>query len=308
MNLAKIRCPECHSENLRIHTTYSVGSGEERHIYHCQECGDYFSETKNTPLAGLRTPLSYIILVLDALNNGLGINAARDTFKVAKNSIYGWLERVADLKEPLMLYALCHDFLQQLIEGDELYTKVKENKPACASEGWTIVLMERASRFIWALECGQRERSLFEQAMTLLSQVIEQTEDLTLLTDGERRYGNILFEICHQLLKTGQVGRPKKTLPKGVKVRLKNKGAQAHKRGPKRPKYQAPHNEHPQTSQDLDDKEIHAPPESVPGLRLRRSSISSMRAVSSTRRSRSPLGTFAILSGKPMLRATLMCG
>ena len=258
MNLAKIRCPECHSENLRIHTTYRVGSGEERHIHHCQECGDYFSETKNTPLAGLRTPLSYIILVLDALNNGLGINAARDTFKVAKNSIYGWLERVAGLKEPLMVYALCHDFLQQLIEGDELYTKVKENKPACASEGWTIVLMERASRFIWALECGQRERSLFEQAMVLLSQVIEQTEDLTLLTDGERRYGNILFEICHQVLKTGQVGRPKMTLPEGVKVRLKNKGAQAHKRGPKRPKYQAPHNEHPQTSQDLDDKEIHA--------------------------------------------------
>jgi hypothetical protein len=30
------------------------------------------------------------------------------------------------------------------------------------------------------------------------------------------------------------------TLKKGVKVRLKNKGVQAHKKGPKRPKYQAP--------------------------------------------------------------------
>jgi hypothetical protein len=29
--------------------------------------------------------------------------------------------------------------------------------------------------------------------MSLLCQVIEQTGDLTLLTDGERRYGSLLF-------------------------------------------------------------------------------------------------------------------
>jgi hypothetical protein len=74
----------------------------------------------------------------------------------------------------------------------------------------------------------------------LLGQVIEQTGDLTLLTDGERSYGNLLFEICQEALRTGKPGRPRKTLPKGVKVRIKNKGSQVHKRGRKRPKYQAP--------------------------------------------------------------------
>jgi hypothetical protein len=108
------------------------------------------------------------------------------------------------------LYALCHQFIQQLVEGDELYTKMGENKPVAASEGWTVVLMDRASRFIWELHCGPRQADLFKQAMQTLSQVIAQTDDLTLLTDGERRYGNILFEMCQEVIHTGQVGRPKK--------------------------------------------------------------------------------------------------
>ena len=57
---------------------------------------------------------------------------------------------------------------------------------------------------------------------------------------------------------TGKRGRPRKTLPKGVKVRLKNKGSQRHRRGPKRPKYQAPYPEHPDTAQPRASKEIHA--------------------------------------------------
>lgn len=259
MLLTQIRCPECNSENPSIHTTYTVlVDGEQRHIHHCKECENFFSETKNTPLEGLRTPLSKIILVIDALNDGIGINAACRTFKVAKNSIYLWQERLAGVKETLILYSLCHQFLQQLIEGDELYTKVGKNKPPSESEGWTIVLMDRATRFIWELSCGEKDRSFFETAMETLCLVIEQTEDLSLLTDGERRYGNLLFEICQQVLRTGKPGRPKQVLPKGVKVRVKNKGSQTHKKGPKRPKYQAPHNEHPETEQNLENKEIHA--------------------------------------------------
>lgn len=257
MQLNQIRCPDCNSQTFKPHTTYLV-NGELRHIYHCDDCGAYFSETKNTASEGLRTPLSRIITILDALNEGLGINAACRIFKVSKNSIKRWLRRLAAVKETLLLYALCHQFVQQLIEGDELYTKVNKNKPPDESEGWTIVLMDRATRFIWELECGEKERGLFEAAMKTLSQVIEQTEDLTLLTDGERRYGNLLFEICQEVIRTGNPGRPKKTLPKGVKVRVKNKGSQTHKSGRKRPKYQAPHNEHPETEQNIENKQIHA--------------------------------------------------
>ncbi len=94
--------------------------------------------------------------------------------------------------------------------------------------------------------------------METLSQVMAQTEDLTLVTDGERRYGNLLFDICRQALRTGKVERPRQTLPQGVKVRVKNKGSQAHQPGPKRPKYQAPQPEHPATPQDMAETDIHA--------------------------------------------------
>ncbi len=247
MDLFEKRCPDCRGSSLKRHTHYTIGSGEQRWIYFCETCESYFSETKQTLLENLRTPLSLIIQVMEALTEGMGINAVTRVFKVSKNSLYLWQERVADLKETLLLYALCHQFLQQVIEGDEVYTKVGKNQPPEQSEGWTLVLMERASRFLWELGCGRKERKLFKRAMRTLQKVIGKTQDLSLLTDGERRYGHLLFEICAQVLREGQRGRPPRTLPKGVKVRIKNKGDQTHKRGRKRPTYQAPWREHPQT-------------------------------------------------------------
>jgi hypothetical protein len=52
-------------------------------------------------------------------------------------------------------------FLVQVIEGGELYTKVGKNVAVQDCEGWTIVLMDRATRFIWALGCGKKDRQLF---------------------------------------------------------------------------------------------------------------------------------------------------
>jgi len=45
-----------------------------------------------------------------------------------------------------------------------------------------------------------------------LNKIVRHTNDLSIFTDGERRYGNLLFEICYELVKNGQPGRPKKTL------------------------------------------------------------------------------------------------
>jgi transposase-like protein len=210
MSLTQRHCPECNSENFKRHCRYKVKRGEVRTLFVCQDCRNYFSETKNTPLERLNTPVSRISLVMEAINDGMGLNAACRTFHVGKNTIKRWISRLGDLKESLLLYTLCHQFIQLQIEGDELYTKVSENKPAHLSEGWTIVLLDRASRFIWEMQCGERNADLFKQAIITLTQVIEQTDDLSLFTDGERRYGNLLFEICQEIIRTGQVGRPKK--------------------------------------------------------------------------------------------------
>ena len=98
MTLTTLRCPECNAKDHKFHTAYTVGSGEKREIRRCQQCGNYFSETKNTPLEGLRRPLSLIILVLNALNDGISINAACRTFDTTKKSIKRWLKRLGGLK------------------------------------------------------------------------------------------------------------------------------------------------------------------------------------------------------------------
>lgn len=255
LDLFKPLCPQCYTDNSRVHTTYTIQSGQTRQILHCQTCGHYFSETSGTPLADLRTPLSRVQQILTAVHEGLAINAACRTFHVSKNSIKTWERRLSGVKQVLLLYSLCHQFLQQILEGDELYTKVHHNRPAAESEGWTVVIMERASRFLWTLQCGQRDQELFTQAIHDICQVIAQTADLTLLTDGERRYGNFLFAACCRALYTGKPGRPAPTLPEGVKVRLKNKGLSPDS---SRPKYEAPQREHPQTVQNVAEAAIHA--------------------------------------------------
>ena len=257
MDLFSHPCPGCASTNVHPHTRYTTRSQGPRTVYHCRGCDIYYSETFATPISGLTTPLSRIIEVLKARSEGMSLNATARTFRVSKKSVIDWERRLADLKPTLMLYSVLHEFIHQEIEGDELYTKVDKNVSPSVSDGWTIVLMERGSRFLWELHGGRKDKQLFEQALTGLATVIEQTGSISLLTDGERRYGNLLFDICYDVIRTGKPGRPKKRLPKGVRVRLKNKGAK-QRRGRPRKTYQAPIPEHPQTTHEVAENTIHA--------------------------------------------------
>ena len=210
--MQKQSCPSCRSDDFRFRQSYKTKNNGERKIFICRQCHTSFSETFDTPAAGLETGIGRIAEVLLARSEGIGFNACIRTFKVGKNTLKRWEDRFSSLQKPLFLYSLCHTFLSQVIEGDELYTKVNANKRPCDSEGWTIVLMERATRFIWHIECGRPDQRLFKRAIKTLSKVIEQSEDTTLVTDGERRYGNLLFEVCSELIHTKKKGRPKKLL------------------------------------------------------------------------------------------------
>lgn len=119
-------CPDCDSKNIKSHCRYQIKAGESRQLSYCKDCKQFFSETKNTVIAGLRTCLSRINQILGVLSDGFGVNATSRHFHVSKNSVYRWQEKLSDLKKTLSLYSLCHQFLQQIIEGDEIYTKVKK--------------------------------------------------------------------------------------------------------------------------------------------------------------------------------------
>jgi transposase-like protein len=258
MELLQLKCPSCKSYYIHSHTPYSTKNHGVRVIYQCQSCLDSFSETKNTLMEGLKTPVSMIWIVINARTDGMGLNAATRTFEFAKNTILSWERKFSDLPQVLFLYTLIHEFIEVIIEGDEAYTKVHHAVPPHESSGWTILLMDRASRFIWELDCGTKDRKLFKKAIATLQQIVNRTNDLSLLTDGERRYGNLLFEVCYEVVKTGKRGRPKKTLKRGLRVRIKNQGSQVHKKGRKRPTYQSPWAEHPETTHTIEETDIHA--------------------------------------------------
>ena len=122
----------------------------------------------------MRKPVSLIVMVVKARTEGMAFNGACRTFGIAKNTLINWEMRLASLKKTLFLFALVHEFLKLIIEGDELYTKVKKNVPVEDSRGWTILLMDRASRFIWFMECGKKDKKLFKKAIDTLSKIIKE--------------------------------------------------------------------------------------------------------------------------------------
>jgi hypothetical protein len=58
--------------------------------------------------------------------------------------------------------------------------------------------------------------------MWTLVKMINTTGDFALITDGERRYGQVLFDRCSEVSRTSRRGRPPKTWPKGLQIRVKN--------------------------------------------------------------------------------------
>ena len=90
-------------------------------------------------------------------------------------------------QKTLRLLALTPQFLQQLIEGDERYPRVHKQVAPDESPGWTVVLLERATRCMWDRQWGRQDRKVLQKAMRLGGHVIEQTGALTLWTEGERR-------------------------------------------------------------------------------------------------------------------------
>jgi len=251
-------CPSCGSQDLKNHRRYETVHNGPRELHECKACGTIFSETWGTPMKDLKSPISKVASVIRVRSEGLGQRATGRCFGIHKNTVADWENKFAEQKGPLMLYTVCHEFIKLTFEGDELYTVVGERGEPSYSQGWTAIVMERTSRFIVEQRCGEKDAELFRSVMSTVASYVEQSEDVTFLSDGERRYGNMLFELCAEELHDGRRGRPPKTLPLGVKVRVKNKGSQNADPKNKRPKYEAPWREHPDTEQTLDDTEIHA--------------------------------------------------
>ena len=105
---------------------------------------------------------------------GLGLNAACRVSKIGRSTLMRWEKHFAALGKVLMLYNFAHKFLALVIESDEMYTKIGKNIPPRQSEGWIIVLLEGACRFILTMECGRRDRKMFKKIVAKILDTFHQ--------------------------------------------------------------------------------------------------------------------------------------
>ncbi|MCI5225157.1 MAG: IS1 family transposase [Candidatus Electrothrix sp. AX2] len=100
-------CPNCKGASCEVlKKKYVIRGGEERQLYKCNDCDSCFSKTKNTVLEGLKTPVFRIIMILNALTEGLGINVATRVFSTGKKSIYRWQERLSSLQQTAVILSI----------------------------------------------------------------------------------------------------------------------------------------------------------------------------------------------------------
>jgi transposase-like protein len=98
MDLFLHPCPCCGGNESRLQTRCKTLAHNERSIYHCFECDIYFSETFATPIAGLKPPLSRIIMIFKSRSEGMRLNATARTHTVSKKSVIDWERRLGSLK------------------------------------------------------------------------------------------------------------------------------------------------------------------------------------------------------------------
>ncbi len=119
-------------------------------------------------MENIKTPISKVASALKLRCEGLGLRATGRVLQANKRTITEWEDRFADKKETLMLYAFCHNFISLTFEGDELYTTVGRRTDPGDSEGWTAVIMERASRFIVDQRCGRKKANVMSALKCLI--------------------------------------------------------------------------------------------------------------------------------------------
>jgi hypothetical protein len=99
------------------------------------------------------------------------------------------------------------------------------------SEGWTLIGIERDSRYIVTAQVGRRERDLFARGIAQTWEAVQFSKYICLFSDGERRYAEELWKLVSQNLgkKYGDY-EYRKVWREGVEVALKIKGSQGNPR------------------------------------------------------------------------------
>ena len=86
--------------NVKSIATYKTQSGKRR-IFQCGECGEQFSETRDTVFFDLRTPEEKVMIVLKLLLCKVELTAISFAIGVTEETILMWLQRAAQKAEEI---------------------------------------------------------------------------------------------------------------------------------------------------------------------------------------------------------------
>ena len=125
MDISK-SCTNCDSSNVGVCTYYETKNNGIRELLRCNDCGHVYAETANTFMFNIKTSISKIALVLNSRSEGMSFNATCRVYAISAHTLQAWESRFKGLKDILMAYTLAHSFIEMVVEGDELYTKITE--------------------------------------------------------------------------------------------------------------------------------------------------------------------------------------
>lgn len=103
--------------------------------------------------------------------------------------------------------------------------------PPWLSEGWTLIGIERDSRYLVSVQVGQRDRDLFTRGIAQTWAAVQRNKYIRLFSDGERRYASELWKLASVRLdrKYGDY-QHRKVWREGIELAIKIKGSQGHPR------------------------------------------------------------------------------
>jgi transposase-like protein len=151
-------CPHCQSQQIVKNGREARPNGALIQRYRCRDCGKQFNERTGTPMARLRAPSSVVAMALNSRTEGTGARATGRVLGKSHSTILRWEERLDAWSPP------APGDREVTLEGDEVYTRVGENRPPpWSSEGWTIHFIERDSRYWVSAMVGYKDELLFQR-------------------------------------------------------------------------------------------------------------------------------------------------
>lgn len=206
--------------NIKCKSTYMTKSGKRR-TFKCQECGETFSETRDTVFFDLRASEEKVIMALKMILVQVSLSGIAFVLNVTEETILRWLER-AYQKATEINQVLLKILPVTEVQLDEMWSFVKRKlsekaadkgeSPQEAKDGrqWIWISYAPEYRLILAAVVGPRT---FQTALLL----IQTTAAIVLgvpcfFSDGFSCYLQALIEYYHKIKsfpKTGRKGRPK---------------------------------------------------------------------------------------------------